>query len=246
MRAVFIWPVLALSAGVLAGLTAFGDEQSHRSALFWAEHRLPLGRAWFVKIAIHLGLLVWLLVMLALPCAIRTQFQSTAGAAFGYRTAPSQPLFQSRLFDELGVQGWKYILDTGGLRVRVRAPVWAAVPQVGGRVRGGGHAGWSGGNSVGAVAPGRWGETLAGVAAGRGPAVHRPVSHPGVGVRSGALIAGHFCGLSASPRPRRLFAFAVGLGYRVLQAPDGTGRMQVGRLGVRRRSAIVRRERSRS
>ncbi len=103
----FVWPPLALAAGVFAGLTAFGDEQSHRSAGFWAEHRLPIGRAWGVKIGIHLAFLLWLLVLLALPSVVRTQWNTDTFSGFGHTRLAS--VFRSRLFDELGAQGWKYL-----------------------------------------------------------------------------------------------------------------------------------------
>jgi hypothetical protein len=108
LRPVFLWPPLALVAGVLAGVTVFGDEQSHRTALFWGEHRLPVGRAWWVKVGLHLALLAWLLVLLALPCAVRAQFEGGPRATFGLR--PLAVVFHSRVFDELGPQGWKYLL----------------------------------------------------------------------------------------------------------------------------------------
>jgi hypothetical protein len=107
LRPVFVWPFLALTAGVLTGVLAFGDEQAHRSAPFWSEHRLPLGRAWWVKIAMSAGLLVWLLVLLALPGFLRAQFGSSR---FGQVRTTFSAVFQSHLFDELGSQSWKYLL----------------------------------------------------------------------------------------------------------------------------------------
>src|SRR5439155_6427987 len=77
IQPVLIWPALALTAGVLAGVTAFVDEQSNGSARFWGERRLPLGRVWFVKIAIHAGFAAFLVVLLLLPAAIRAE---SAGA----------------------------------------------------------------------------------------------------------------------------------------------------------------------
>lgn len=108
LRPVLVWPPLALAAGVLAGVTVFGDEQAHGRALYWGEQRLPLGRAWSVKVGAHLVLLVWLLLLLALPALVRTQLSNANRYAHG------QPIlsaaFQSRLFAELGPQGWKYLL----------------------------------------------------------------------------------------------------------------------------------------
>jgi hypothetical protein len=107
LRPVLVWPPLALAAGVLTGVTVFGDEQAHGRALYWGEQRLPIGRAWAVKVAAHLLLAVWLLVLLALPALVRTQLSNANRFAYG------QPIlsaaFQSRLFAELGPQGWKYL-----------------------------------------------------------------------------------------------------------------------------------------
>ena len=103
LRPVFVWPVMALAAGVLTGVTVFGDEQSHRTALYWGEHRLPIGRAWGVKVALHLGLLAWLLVLLALPSVAVAQFETVDRLDRG-RTALAA-VFHSRLFDELGRRG---------------------------------------------------------------------------------------------------------------------------------------------
>lgn len=107
-RALFVWPPLALSAGAIVGLLTFGDEQSRRIAGFWGEQRLPVGRAWWVKVALHLGLLAWLLVLLALPCVARAQFES--GGRFWHGRTTFSAVFHSRLFDELGSQSWKYVL----------------------------------------------------------------------------------------------------------------------------------------
>ncbi|QJW99524.1 hypothetical protein [Frigoriglobus tundricola] len=108
MRPLVLWPVLALAAGVLAGVTAFGDEQAHQTARFWSEHRLPVGRAWWVKIGIHFGFLLWLLVLLALPSVLRAQVETTEG--FGRGRSSFAGVFQSRLFDELGAQTLKFLL----------------------------------------------------------------------------------------------------------------------------------------
>jgi hypothetical protein len=108
LRPLLVWPPLALMLGVLVGVCAFGDEQSHRSAIFWGEFRLPVGRAWCVRIVAHLTLLAWLLLLLALPCIIRAQLASSQ--KFGYGQTTLAVIFQSRIFDELGSQGWKYLL----------------------------------------------------------------------------------------------------------------------------------------
>ncbi len=106
-RALFVWPSLALAAGVLCGVTVFGDEQAHGRALFWGEQRLPVGRAWAVKVGAHLLLLLWLLLLLALPALVRSQLSGAHRYAYGQ--ALLSAAFQSRLFDQLGPQGWKYL-----------------------------------------------------------------------------------------------------------------------------------------
>lgn len=108
VRVVFVWPPLVLAAGVLAGVTAFGDEQSHRTGLFWGEFRLPVGRAWWVKVGLHLALLGWLILLLALPSVFRAQLEGGRRIAHGQTVLAA--VFRSRLFDELGAQGWKYLL----------------------------------------------------------------------------------------------------------------------------------------
>lgn len=107
-RGVVVWPALALMAGVVTGVTAFGDEQAHGRALFWGEQRLPLGRAWTVKVGAHLLLLLWLLFLALLPGLVRTQLTPALRFAHGHTVLAA--VFQSRLFDELGAQGWKYLL----------------------------------------------------------------------------------------------------------------------------------------
>lgn len=108
MRPVFVWPALALTAGALAGVTAFGDEQVHRTGPFWAENRLPVGRAWGAKVLIHLGLVVWLLLLLLLPGAVRAQFEGPSRFSYGRSTFAA--ILHDRMFDELGAQAWKYLL----------------------------------------------------------------------------------------------------------------------------------------
>jgi hypothetical protein len=108
IRTPVVWPALALAAGVLAGVTIFGEEQSRDIAGFWAERRLPLFRVWLVKVVVHLCFLVWLLFLLALPCILRSQFDSQMRSMYGRMTFSS--VFNNRLFDEIGSQSWKYLL----------------------------------------------------------------------------------------------------------------------------------------
>jgi hypothetical protein len=101
-----VWPALALMAGVLTGVTAFADEQTRGAARYWGEQRLPIGRLWLFKIGVHLVLCLWLLVLLALPLAIRSQVgEVTRGRSHTVLAT----VFRAPLFDELGRQGWKYL-----------------------------------------------------------------------------------------------------------------------------------------
>lgn len=107
VQPVLIWPGLALVAGVLAGVTTFADEQTRGAARFWGEQRLPIGRLWVVKTGLHLVFCLWLLVLLAAPLVVQAQFRDEV------RISPGRFLsvvFRSLLFDELGRQGWKYLL----------------------------------------------------------------------------------------------------------------------------------------
>ncbi|MBX9581409.1 MAG: hypothetical protein K2X87_13995, partial [Gemmataceae bacterium] len=108
VQPVLVWPPLALAAGVLAGVTVFVDEQAGGSARFWGERRLPVGRAWAVKVAVHALFAGWLLALLALPALIQAQ---AADDLVQPETVLSG-VFRTRLFDSdhLGGQGWKFLL----------------------------------------------------------------------------------------------------------------------------------------
>ncbi len=101
------WPAAALLAGVLAGVTAFGDEQIRGSARYWGEQRLPVGRLWSVKIGLHALFCLWLLLLLAAPLAIQAQTSSVRSSR-GHTVLAV--VFRSLLFDELGRFGWRYLL----------------------------------------------------------------------------------------------------------------------------------------
>ena len=102
-----VWPELALMAGVLAGVTAFADEQTGGAALFWGEQRLPLGRMWLVKIGLHLVFCLWLLALLTAPLVIQAQFRGGNQLIVGHTTLAV--VFRSPLLGELERQGWKYV-----------------------------------------------------------------------------------------------------------------------------------------
>ncbi|HKB02363.1 MAG TPA: hypothetical protein VKD90_09090 [Gemmataceae bacterium] len=67
---VFVWPMVTLALGVLAGITTFNEEQTRGVARFWAERRLPMGRLWLTKVGFHLGLAVAAGLVLFLPLLI--------------------------------------------------------------------------------------------------------------------------------------------------------------------------------
>ncbi len=219
VRAVFVWPALALAAGALAGVTAFGDEQSHRTAPFWAEGRLPLGRAWWVKIGLHLLLVGWLLFLLVVPAAVRSQIETQARFVHGRGVFAA--IFRDRLFDELGQQVWKYLLVPAvygfvaghlcGLVFRKLVVACGVAMMVGGSLAAlwwpsllaGGLSHWQAWlPAVVLLASGRvvirsWASDRI---AGRGPLLRL------MGGTGAALLA-----------------FAIGLGYRVLEVPDLPG-----------------------
>ncbi len=103
---VLTWPSLALAAGVLTGVIAFGDEQTRGVWRFWGEQRLPLGRTWMVKIGVHLLFCLFLLVLMALPLVLAALFGGNR-ASRGH--TPLANVFRSQIFDVIGRHGWKYL-----------------------------------------------------------------------------------------------------------------------------------------
>ena len=108
VKPILVWPSLALAAGVMAGATVFADEQASGSARFWGDWRLPAGRMWAVKVAVHAALALWLVFLLLTPLAVRSQF-SGVGPLLRGQTFLSAA-FGSLLFDELERHGWKLVL----------------------------------------------------------------------------------------------------------------------------------------
>jgi hypothetical protein len=102
------WPGLALTAGVMAGVTAFADEQTRGVARYWGEQRLPIGRLWLLKIGIHFLFCLWLLALLALPIVVRTQINELERMIRTHTFLATA--FRTPLLDELGSHGWKYLL----------------------------------------------------------------------------------------------------------------------------------------
>jgi hypothetical protein len=79
-----IWPSGTLALGVLAGVTTMGEEQTRGVARFWAERRLPLGRMWLTKTAVHFSIAVLAATLMLIPL---------------FAVSPALP-FRSHLFDE--------------------------------------------------------------------------------------------------------------------------------------------------
>lgn len=100
------WPPLALTAGVLAGVTVFSDEQSGRWAGFWGERRLPVGRAWAAKVGVHLAFALWLLVLLAVPSVVRSAAETGPSRSQTFLAAA----LHSPLAEQIRGQVWKYVL----------------------------------------------------------------------------------------------------------------------------------------
>ncbi|MFO0806076.1 MAG: hypothetical protein U0791_23475, partial [Gemmataceae bacterium] len=105
---ILLVPGMALTAGVLAGVTMFMDEQGGGAARFWGERRLPVHRLWFAKLIVHLGFAISLLTLLLLPGFI--QSQSGDAALRGGSTLSG--VLRSLLLDgaHLGGQGWKLLV----------------------------------------------------------------------------------------------------------------------------------------
>lgn len=70
IRPLLLWPGVTVGIGVLAGVTALGEEQTRGVARFWAERRLPLGRMWLTKVALHFALAALAALLLYLPMAV--------------------------------------------------------------------------------------------------------------------------------------------------------------------------------
>jgi len=102
------WAMMALSAGVICGVLTFGAEQSRGEYRFWAESRLPLRRLWLVKLTLHLLLLAWLLLLLALPSVMRAAFLAPDSPARA-RTFLGT-VFHAKILDELQGKTWLFLL----------------------------------------------------------------------------------------------------------------------------------------
>ncbi len=214
-----VWPGVALLAGVLAGVTAFADEQANGSARYWGERRLPAGRMWAVKLAVHLGFALFLALLVATPLALRAAFGSGGVRGDGVLTA----LFRSLLFDarNLGPEGWKYVLAPLGYGFAAGAVCGMLFKKP---VVGAGVAGVVGGMAFAVWLPSLlaggvwhlwvWLPPAVALAAGRG--VLRPWAAERVGTRRGLVpLAAGGLGLIA--------VLAAGVGFRAVEVPDEGG-----------------------
>lgn len=104
---ILAWPILGLTAGVLAGVTTFSDEQGRGIARFWGERRLPIGRLWWTKVFVHAAFALWLTTLLLLPSVLQAVFNPQSLGARSHSLLSG--VFRSLLFEELGRQGWKYL-----------------------------------------------------------------------------------------------------------------------------------------
>ncbi|MCE9564349.1 MAG: ABC transporter permease [Planctomycetes bacterium] len=210
-----MWPALALSAGVLCGVTCLADEQTRGVARFWGEQRLPIGRVWVVKVGLHFLMCLGLLFILALPLIVRSQF---ADRAHMREHSTLAVIFRSPLFDELGRQGWKFLLLPAvygftaghlcGLTFR-KLVVACGVAGILGAV---GTAAWEPSLLAGGVANWQlWLPPLIGLITARmlipAWATDRLTAGGPLGRLAGGCLAG-------------VIVLALGIGFRVLEVPD--------------------------
>jgi ABC-type transport system involved in multi-copper enzyme maturation permease subunit len=210
---VVTWYGVGLAAGVLAGVTAVADEQVRGVARFWGEQRLPVGRAWAVKVAVHALFAVGLLLLATAPLAVRAQ-------ATGRGWGPAAVL-GSALFGELGGRWWVYLLvpaaygfAAGHLAGLVFRKLVVACG-VGGIVGGVGAAAW-------------WPSLLAG-----GVAHWQVWAPPALALLTARLLAPAWAadrvaarrplGILAGGCLAAALALAAGVGWRVLEVPDRPG-----------------------
>ncbi len=213
-----VWPGLALIAGVVSGVLAFADEQHHGSGRFWSEQRLPLGRLWSVKVGLSMAFCAWLLVLLALPMELRHQFSRAEPwwSSRGHTAFAS--MFNCPLFDELGHNGWKYLLlpavygFTAGHLCSLVFRKLVVACGVAGLLAGAGTLAWGPSLLSGGVKQWQlWLPPLITLATGR--LLLRSWSADRLASRQSltALATGVGC---------CLLALAVGIGFRVLEVPD--------------------------
>jgi hypothetical protein len=217
VQPVLVWPILGLTAGVLAGVTAFADEQSHDVARFWGERRFPLGRLWVVKITIHALFASALVILMLLPSIVRSQSgpaHVNPGGSF------LSAVFRTLLFDHshLGLYAWNFVVlpvaygfAAGHLcGLLFRKVVVAA--GVAGLVGGTAGAFWVPSILAGGVHPWQlWLPPALTLLAGRrllrAWAANRVASRAALGSLAGGIAA-------------VVLLIAAGIGYRVVEVPD--------------------------
>ncbi|HEV3386897.1 MAG TPA: ABC transporter permease [Gemmata sp.] len=219
-HSLLVWPALALGAGALAGATVFADEQIHGSARYWAEQRLPLGRTWVVKIAIHILFMLWLLLLLSTPLVVHSQISRLNNVTSNFGISTLSSIFGTPLFDELGRQGWKFLLAPAvygfaagqlcGLIFRKLVVTFGVATVLGGM-----------------------GFTLLGPSILAGGVKHWQLwLPPAIALLTGRLLISAWSADRLSTRKPlatliggivvSILATAVGIGYRVLEIPDST------------------------
>jgi hypothetical protein len=214
------WPAIGVLAGVLAGVTAFADEQVNGTGRFWGERRLPVGRMWAGKLAAHAALALWLAGLVAIPLVARAL---TPGGSGVRGESFLSAVFKTLMFEPraLGPEGWKYLFAPigYGFAAGVVGGMLFKKPVVGagvaGVVGGTGFALWL----PSLVAGGTWHLWLwlppvLGLLAGRG--VLRAWASDRVGTPRGL---GPLVGGAGAV----LLAAAAGVGFRAVQVPDTGG-----------------------
>lgn len=210
------WPPLALLLGVLVAVLSISDEQTQQVYRYWGEQRLPLGSMIAMKLLGSTVLLLLLLVAMALPLFLRSQISSSMQTLRGYTLLAG--LFRSPLFDELGWHAWRYTLLPA---VYGFAAGWLCGLLIRQRVSATGVALFLGG--LGTLA---WVPSLL-----AGGTYHWQLWTPPLVwlLTAAALLSpwvkdrlGHVRGLTTLclGLGGSVLAFAIGLGWRVLEIPD--------------------------
>jgi hypothetical protein len=92
------WALFTLFIGVLCGVTACADEQTHASFRFLGDQRFPLGRVWLVQLATRFGLAVFAAFLLLLPSLAAALYEAANQPALGQARGPwANRVFHSAL-----------------------------------------------------------------------------------------------------------------------------------------------------
>jgi hypothetical protein len=205
--AVIVWPSVTLFLGVLIGVVGWADEQGNGAGRFWLERRMPTGRMWLAKVLGGLLSTLTIAVATALPFLILSAVRKFGRVDHG-----------SHLLFEYGFPLVRFTLlwPVYGFAVGHLVGLLFRKPIVSVAV----------GTMLAAVAAAAWLPSLLG-----GGVSHWQVWAPAVVVLLTArllvwaMAADRVGGRRAITRlavggAAVLAAFAVGLGYRVLEIPD--------------------------